>query len=158
MCLVCSGPGAGEWRRAQQVCGAGAQPSHLPRYWPALQRGARAQGWVSSLIYFQCCGSGMFFPDSNFFIPDPRYEFFPSRILDPHASKNLRLLTQKIISKLSEIWPGLFIPYPDFLPLPDPGSMVQRHPGSGSATLFYFQKFVRLFFIKIWLRDRAKNI
>ncbi len=47
------------------------------------------------------------------------------RIQDKHpgsTSKNLSILTQKNVSKLSEIWSGLFIPDPDpvFLPIPDP--------------------------------------
>ncbi len=55
--------------------------------------------------------SGMFIPDPNFFHPGT--EFFPSRII----------LTKKIVSNLSEVWFGLFIPDPDpdFLPIPDPG-------------------------------------
>ncbi len=54
----------------------------------------------------------MFIPDPNISNPDPG-----------SASKNLRILTQKTVSKLSEIWSGLFIPDPDpeFLPIPDPG-------------------------------------
>ncbi len=49
----------------------------------------------------QCCRSGMFIPDprSEFFpsrIPDHRSEVFPSRIPDPgSASMNLSILTQK---------------------------------------------------------------
>jgi hypothetical protein len=33
-----------------------------------------------------------------------------------------------MVSKLSEIWSGVFIPDldPDFLPIPDPGSRVQK--------------------------------
>ncbi len=60
----------------------------------------------------------------------PGSEFLPSRIQDPHQ----RILTQKKISKLSEIWSGLFIlnPNPDFLPIPDPG--VKKAPDPGSAT------------------------
>ncbi len=56
------------------------------------------------------CGSGMFIPDPSFFHPGS-------------ASRNLSILTQKKVSKLSEIWSGLFIPDPDpdFLPIPDPG-------------------------------------
>ncbi len=54
-----------------------------------------------------------FILDQNFSHPDPGF-----------ASKNLRILTQKIVCKLSEIWSGLFIPDPDpdFLPIPNPGS------------------------------------
>jgi hypothetical protein len=56
------------------------------------------------------------------------------------ASKNLSILTQKIVSKLSKIWSGLFIPDPDpdfffFLPIPDPGVKKASNPGFGSATL-----------------------
>jgi hypothetical protein len=37
-----------------------------------------------------------------------------------------------MVSKLSEIWSGLFIPDPDpdFLPIPDPGSRGQKGTGS----------------------------
>ncbi len=52
-----------------------------------------------------------FFPS---WIPDPRSEFFPSRVLDPgSASKNLSILTKKLVSQLSEIWSGFSIPDPD---------------------------------------------
>ncbi len=47
------------------------------------------------------------------------------------ASKNLNILTQKIVSKLSEIWSGLFIPDPDpdfFYPSRIPGSKRHRIP------------------------------
>ncbi len=42
-----------------------------------------------------------------------------------------------MVSKLSEIWSGLFIPDadPDFLPIPDPGAKKAPDPVSGSATL-----------------------
>jgi hypothetical protein len=62
----------------------------------------------------QCCGSGRFIPDPNFFHPGS-------------TSKNLSILTQKLFSD----------PDPDFLPIPDPGSSVKKalDPGSGSATL-----------------------
>jgi hypothetical protein len=56
----------------------------------------------------------------DFSVADPGCsEFFPSRIWifpipDPGSStKNLSILTQKIVSKLPEIWSGLFIPHPD---------------------------------------------
>jgi hypothetical protein len=55
------------------------------------------------------------------------------------VARNLSILTQKIVFKLSEIWSGLFIPDPDpdFLPIPDPDPEVKKapDPGSGSATL-----------------------
>jgi hypothetical protein len=71
-------------------------------------------------------------PGSEFFF-HPGYEFFPSRI---RITKNLSILTQKIVSKLSEIWSGLF-PDPDFIPIPipDPGVKKAPDPGSWSATL-----------------------
>ncbi len=67
-------------------------------------------------------------------------KFLPSRNPDPvSASKNLSTLTQKIVSKLSEIWSGFFIPDPDpdFLPsrIPDPGVKKAPDPRSGSAPL-----------------------
>jgi hypothetical protein len=61
-------------------------------------------------------------PDPNFFHPGS--ELFSSRIPDPH--QNLSFLNQKIVSKLSEIWSGLFIPEPD----PGSGSRSFIHPGS----------------------------
>ncbi len=92
----------------------------------------------------QCCGSGMF-------IPDPGSEFYPSlirifSIRDPgSASKNLSILNQKFVSKLSEIWSGLFIPDPDFYPsrIQDPG--VKKAPVHRSRirirNTFSWQKF-----------------
>ncbi len=48
-------------------------------------------------------------------------------IPDPHQ----RILTQKKVSKLSEIWSGLFFqnPDPDFLPIPDSGVSKAPEPG-----------------------------
>ncbi len=48
------------------------------------------------------------------------------------ASKNFSILTQKVVSTLSEIWSGLFIPDPDldFLSILDPGSRGQKGTGS----------------------------
>jgi hypothetical protein len=49
----------------------------------------------------------------------PRFEFFSSRVLDPGCiSKNLSILTKKMVSQLSEISARFSIPDPD--------------PGSGS--------------------------
>jgi hypothetical protein len=75
----------------------------------------------------QRCGSGIF-------IPDPGTESFSSRIrIHPHQS----ILTQKIVSKLSEICSRVFIPDLDldFLPIPDPGVKNKKAPDPGSATL-----------------------
>jgi hypothetical protein len=68
----------------------------------------------------------------------PGSESFPSRISDPNffhpgsSSKNLSILTTKMVSKLSEILCGLFIPDPDFYPswIPGPGSRGQKGTGS----------------------------
>ena len=45
------------------------------------------------------------------------------------ASNNLSILTLKIVSKITVIWSGMFIPDPDvdFLPVPEPESRGQRH-------------------------------
>ncbi len=50
-------------------------------------------------------------------------------IRDP-GSENLSILTQKIVSKLSEIWSKMFIPAPDldFLPIPGPGDKKAPDP------------------------------
>ena len=76
--------------------------------------------------------------------PGSMIRLFSSLILDPNffhpgsASTNLSILTQKMVSKIQEIWSGLFIPDPDpdFLPIPDPRVKKAPDPGSGSATLF----------------------
>jgi hypothetical protein len=76
----------------------------------------------------------------------PVSKFFPSRILDPRskrvpdpasASENLIILTQKNVSKLSEIrnmiqniHPGSG--YGFFLPIPDPKVKKAPDPGSGT--------------------------
>ena len=71
-------------------------------------------------------------PGSKFFptgIPDPGSEFFPSRMLDPgSASKNLSILTKKMVSQLSEIWSRFSIPDPD----PGSGSWLFTYPRSRS--------------------------
>ncbi len=77
-------------------------------------------------------------PNPNFSILDPDPGSRVKKIPDPGsgcASKNLSILTQKIVSKLSEIRSWLFIPDPDpgsviliFYPsrIPDPGSRGQK--------------------------------
>jgi hypothetical protein len=64
----------------------------------------------------------------------PGSEVFPSRIPDPHQRS---ILTQKIVSNLSEIWSGLFIPDPDS----GSGSWFFTHSGSGFATLLRHPNF-----------------
>ncbi len=71
------------------------------------------------------------------FIPDPNFFHLRSRIQgqkDPGSgstSKGLNIFNPKIVSKLSEIWSGAFLPDP----YPGSGSWFFTHPGSGSATL-----------------------
>ncbi len=69
-----------------------------------------------------------------FFILDPwsQIQIFKSRILDPgSASKNLSILTKKMVSQLSEICSGfpsqirILDLDPDFLPIPDPDPVSQ---------------------------------
>ena len=83
---------------------------------------------------FQCCGSGMFIPDSTFFHPGS--ELSPSRIL----IKEFKILTPKKAKKWflssKKYDPGCSsrIPDPDadFLPsrIPDPGVKEAPNPGS----------------------------
>ncbi len=124
---------------------------------------------------FQFCWSGMFIPDPEsrirmFPIPDPGYWIqifsildprsqiwiFPFQVLDPGCiSKNLSILTKKMVSQLLEIWSRFSIPDPDpgsgswlfTYPrarswIPDPESRDQKgngslipDPGSGFGTL-----------------------
>jgi hypothetical protein len=46
-------------------------------------------------VYYLCCGSGMFIPDPNFFHHGSRVKRIPAS-----ASKNLSILTQKIVSNV----------------------------------------------------------
>jgi hypothetical protein len=75
----------------------------------------------------------VFILDPNFSIPDPSRV---KKIADPvsgSASKNVSFFYPKIVSKLSEILSGMFIPGLDFLPFSDPGVKKAPDPGSGSA-------------------------
>ncbi len=62
------------------------------------------------------------YPGSKFFHHGSRVKN-NSEIRIRSKSKNLSILTQKIVSKLWETWSGMFIPDPDldFLPIPDLG-------------------------------------
>ncbi len=87
-------------------------------------------------------GPGLRISDPNFFHPgSKRFRITPDQNF-------LVSLTQKIVSKLSEIWS---IPDTDldiFLPIPDPGVKKAPDPGSGSATL---EKSVK---INLWSRQQ----
>jgi hypothetical protein len=91
----------------------------------------------------QCCGSGMFHLSR---IPDPSFS-----IQDPGSIQEFKYFNpKKMVSELSEIRSGLFIPDPDpgFYPslIPDPGVKKAPDPGSGSATLVpIFPKKTRTF-------------
>ncbi len=99
----------------------------------------------------KCCGSGMFIadPGSDFFpsrirlfpIPDPGSDFFPSRIPDPNffhpgsASKNLSILTENPVSKLSEI-PMIRVVHPGSGSwFTHPGFRIQGSKSTGSRIL-----------------------
>ncbi len=75
----------------------------------------------------------MFIPDpgSEFF--PPRSEFFPFRIPD--------LQPLKIVSKLSEIWSGLFIPDPGVKKTLDPESVTLVLPEKGQYIVDYTQAY-----------------
>ncbi len=94
---------------------------------------------------WQCCGSGMFNPDPNFSIPDPGSKIFPDpRSRSASTSKNfLSILTQKIVSTLTEIWFGMFILDPDldFLPIADPG--IKKAPDLRSWSAKTGKKIIR---------------
>ncbi len=98
-------------------------------YWPLTRTHTRIQN-------IQCWESGVFTPDPNFNHPGS-------------ASNNLSILTQKIVSKLSEIWSGLFIPDsdPDFFT--QPGSRGKKGTRSRIRNTAYidgwiFQELLRL--------------
>jgi hypothetical protein len=91
----------------------------------------------------QCCGSGMFIPDPNFFHPGSRIRMFS--IPDPGSRIRIKefkyfcpkkwfISSWKYDSGYSS---RIQIPDPDhdFLSNPDPGVKKLPDPGSGSATL-----------------------
>jgi hypothetical protein len=93
-------------------------------------------GLSTFLFSSQRRGSGMFISDPNFLHPGSRVKKIP---YPGSASKNFSILTQKIVSKLSEYDPGcssrirILILYPSRIP--DPGVKKTPDPGSGSAAL-----------------------
>ncbi len=89
--------------------------------------------------------------------PESRIQIFPSLIQGQKdfsgsvsALKNSSILTQQIVSKLSEIFSGMFIPDPDldFLPISDPESRGQKVPSKAHNKQ---KKFVVL------LKDNDEN-
>ncbi len=123
---------------------------HSPQTYLSLRTSLCDTGSFHS-FFLNCnvagCGSGMFIPDPNFFHPGSRTQGQKDSG-SGSASKNLSILTQKIVSKLSEKWSGMFIPDPDpgssfriRIPypvldffyssrIPNPGSRVQKDTGS----------------------------
>ncbi len=80
----------------------------------------------------------------------PGFEFFS--IPDPHKIL-VFLLTQKIVSKLSEIWSELFIPDPgtDFLSISDPGSATVEILNDQFFLLSYSAKVTYLSYSELFL-------
>ena len=126
--------------------------------WPAAVRARRrcpkrqefrSMGIAYLPTYIQCCGSGIF------------TDFFPSRIRtvcipDPgSASKNLSILTQKwfLSSRKYDLGCSSRITDPDadFLPIPDPGVKKAPDPGSGSATLLFYNWYCPM--RKEWIKS-----
>ncbi len=111
--------------------------------------------WRHSKHYDQWLRIRDVYPGSKFF--PPRIRIFSS----PHpgsASKNLSILTQKMVSKFSEIWSWLFIPDPDpgswsWL-FTHSGSRGQKAPDPGSATL---PRHINAFIFKPLLHSTEKN-
>ncbi len=102
------------WRREWPRSGPATQ-SASPLRAPESEWEAEYAGLLSAV---QGWGSGMFIPDPNVFHPGSWIRIFS--IPD---------------SKLAEIWSGLLIPNPDpgscfFLPIPGPGSRLQKDTGS----------------------------
>jgi hypothetical protein len=97
---------------------------------------------VGFRAFFQCCGSGMFIPDPNFFHPASRIRIKEFKHFNP---KKLFLRSRKYDPgcwSRSRIWDS----DPDFLPIPDPGFPGQK--GTGSATLNFCEKTLRASFCR----------
>ncbi len=108
--------------------GEGDQPRHLPRV-PVTGRQSFSYLILVAICqsFWQCCGSGMFIPDPNFFHPGS-------------ASKNVSIWTQNIRGNMIRVvHPGsgfrILIFYSSRIP--DLGVKKAPDPGSGSATLLF---------------------
>ncbi len=71
---------------------------------------------VSSQIWNQCWWSRSWLSILGS-VADPGWLFRIQGLKDPGSETNF--CNQKIVSKLSEIWSGIFILRPDFFPIPD---------------------------------------
>ncbi len=119
--------------------------------------------------FVQCCGSGMFIPELNFFHPWSRIRIFP--IPDPNfshpgfATNSLRFHNQKMFSSSRNYDPGcssrirILIFYLSWIP--DPGVEKAPDPGYGSSKLvFYYFCFMMGGSGRpknLWIRNTAVN-
>jgi hypothetical protein len=71
--------------------------------------------------------------------------------------KELSIYPKKLVSKLSEIWSGMFIPDPDFdfLSIPDPG--VKKAPDIGSGTITLQDTSWKSELYEEWIQLSFKN-
>ncbi len=80
-------------------------------------------------------------PGSEIFHPWSRVKKIP----DPDPHKRVLLFLTRKISKLSEIWSGMFIPDLNFLPISELGSRGQK--GTGSRIRIRNPAFKNVFFV-----------
>ncbi len=104
----------GEAKNRSEGAGAGRERCHRLQavFRPGGRERYRRSGKTAFVLsLFPVLRTGCFSRIRFFSFPDPGF-----------TSKNLSILTQKRVSKLSEIWSRLFIPDPDpdFLPVPGP--------------------------------------
>jgi hypothetical protein len=112
--------------------GRGAESCNLKKAWSSTNH-SLLSGTASATTrgFHQECGvcsvadPGCLSRILSFSIPDPGSKRFP----DPHLHQRIYVF-QPIVSKLSKIWSGMFIPDLDFWPIPDPGSRDQKGTGS----------------------------
>ncbi len=93
------------------------QPSHPTSFGIIIISHTIQHKCWHSVGCWQCCGSGRFFPDLGFSIPDP---------LNIEFTKNLSILNQRMVAKLWEICRNFFW----FIPDPGSGSFLFFYPGS----------------------------
>ncbi len=122
-CTLWSSSCARQWRGSPPSCRRTGGRAHRFCIWKLHFCRLTQKNWISLHTI-----PVLRIPDPNFSIPDPG-----------SATKNLSILTQKIVSILSIICSGMFIPDPDldFLPIPEPGFNQAPAPGSGAVTLYH---------------------
>ncbi len=102
-------------------------------------------GGILSILKISVADPGCF--SWSFYIPDPGSEFISSRTPDPgSASKNLSILTQKMVSKISEIWSGwssrIRIPDPEWV-IPTIRTYLTDRPETDWSNLQHLASFCR---------------